>query len=79
MKLFYLTGSVILTVLILILSFGNIQAQCSSLMFFFYSVDQSPTIIILVVAVLGVITGVFYHGALSTIMATPEDEEEQKF
>lgn len=78
MKAFYLTASIIFTVLILILAFENIGAQCSGLNFFFYSIGQSPTIVILGIAVIGIITGAFYHAFLSRILSsTPEDDEQQ--
>ena len=78
MKLFYLTGSVIFTVLILILAFGNIGATCSNLVFFFYPVEQSPTIVFLGLAVVGIITGALYHGFISRVLSTPESDEEDE-
>ncbi|MFA6917616.1 MAG: hypothetical protein WC285_02140 [Candidatus Gracilibacteria bacterium] len=77
MKAFYLTASIICTVLLLILSFENIGSQCTNLLFFFYEFESSPTIIFLGVAVIGIITGVFYHSFLQKVMETPEDEEEE--
>lgn len=79
MKAFYLIGSIILTVVILIIAFGNIQSDCSSLVLFFHEVDQSPTIIILAVSVLGMMTGAMYHAFVSRILANPENEEDQNF
>lgn len=79
MKAFYLVGSVIFTVLILILSFENIDAQCSMLKFFFYDFEHSPTIVFLGISVIGIITGVLYHGLLSRLLATTEEEEDEKF
>lgn len=76
--MFYLTGSVILTVLILILAFENIAASCAQLIFFFYPLKQSPTLIFLGIAVLGVITGAFYHAFISRFLGT-KDEEENEF
>lgn len=79
MKAFYLTASIIFTVLILILAFGNIGAQCSNTVFFFYTVDQNPTIIFLGLAILGIITGAFYHAFISNVLETPEDEKDEDF
>lgn len=76
MKAFFLTASIILTVIVLIIAFGNIGATCSDIKFLFYSVDASPTIIILGVAVLGIITGAFYHAFVSRVLDTPDEEEE---
>lgn len=78
MKVLYLTASIIMTVLILILSFENIGAQCTSLNFFFYSIAQGPTIVILGIAVIGIITGACYHAFISRVLSsTPEDDEQQ--
>lgn len=79
MKLFYLTGSVIFTVLILILAFENIAASCTALNFFFYEVDKNPTVVIMGIAVIGVITGAFYHAFISKVLATSPEEEDQEF
>lgn len=79
MKTFYLTASIIFTVLILILSFGNFGAQCSNMVFFFYPIRQNPTMVFLGLAVLGVITGAFYHAFISRVLETPADEEDEDF
>lgn len=79
MKLFYLTASIIFTVLILILSFENIGASCSELNFFFYSIENSPTLIIMGIAVIGVVTGAFYHAFLTKVMSSTPEEEDQEF
>ncbi|MFA5947476.1 MAG: hypothetical protein WC806_00685 [Candidatus Gracilibacteria bacterium] len=76
MKVFYLTGSIIFTVLILILAFENIQSSCTGLYFFFYAVDSSPTIITLALTILGIITGMFYHALIQNALNTSEDEED---
>jgi len=78
MKAFYLTASIIFTVLLLILSFENIGSQCTNLLFFFYDFESSPTMIFLGVAVIGIITGIFYHGFFQRVMNTPEDEDSEE-
>lgn len=75
MKAFYLTGSIILTVLVLILAFGNVTATCNQLHFFFFPVQSNPTIVILTVAVIGVLTGIFYHAFLARILESDEEDE----
>ncbi|MFA7685638.1 MAG: hypothetical protein WCX95_02470 [Candidatus Gracilibacteria bacterium] len=77
MKVFYLTASIIFTVLLLILSFENIGSQCTNMLFFFYDFQSSPTIIFLGVAVIGIFTGVFYHSFLQKVLNAPEDDEEE--
>lgn len=79
MKAFYLTMSIILTVVILLLAFGNIGAQCSQLKFFFSDIRWNPTVLFLFIGVLGIITGAFYHAFLTKLFATPEDEEDEIF
>jgi uncharacterized integral membrane protein len=76
MKAFYLVGSILFTVLILVMSFGNIGATCSELYFLFFRVNENPTIITMTVAVVGVITGAMYHAFFSRVMATTDDDED---
>lgn len=79
MKAFYLTMSIILTVVILLIAFGNIGAQCSQLKFFFSDIRWNPTVLFLFIAVIGIITGAFYHAFLARLFGTSEDEEDQIF
>ena len=76
MKVLYLTGSVIFTVLILVLAFENIGATCSNMNFLFYSVRSNPTIVILGIAVMGIITGALYHAFMVKILESTEEEED---
>jgi len=72
--------SAILTVLILIIGFGNIGSSCTKLMFFFFPISSNPTIMILAIAVLGIITGAFYHAFIQKLLnSSSEDEEESIF
>jgi hypothetical protein len=48
------------------------------MLFFFYDFESSPTMIFLGVAVLGIITGIFYHGFFQRVMSTPEDEDSEE-
>ncbi|MDD3861701.1 MAG: hypothetical protein PHP74_02315 [Candidatus Gracilibacteria bacterium] len=77
MKNFYLAGSIIFTVLLLILGFENIGSQCTNLLFFFYEIESSPTLIFLGVAVIGIITGFFYHSFLQKVLNASEDEDSE--
>lgn len=79
MKALYLAGSIIFTTLILVLAFENINAQCSQINFLFYDVRFSPTFIILVVSVIGIVTGALYHAFLGKIFESAEDEENEDF
>jgi uncharacterized integral membrane protein len=76
MKAFYLAGSIIFTVIILIIAFGNIQAQCAMLTFFFFPVKANPTIVILGFSVIGIITGLFYHAFIVRVLESGVDEDE---
>lgn len=81
LKNFFLTGSLVLTIIVLIVAFQNIQASCNFVTFFFYAVDLtlSPTIMIFVIALLGIMTGVFYMGYLMSMFSTSEDEDDEDF
>ncbi len=79
MKAFYLAGSIICTVLILVIAFGNIQAQCSLLTFFFFPVKSNPTIVILGFSVIGIITGLFYHAFMAKVFDTTDEDDEADF
>ena len=79
MKAFYLAGSIIFTVMILIVAFGNIQAQCAMLTFFFFPVKANPTIVILGFSVIGIITGLFYHAFIARVLESSEVEEDEDF
>jgi len=76
MKIFYLTGSIIFTALILVLGFENVGANCSNINFLFYSMQSNPTVIIFGVAIIGMIAGILYHAFFSKLMeTTPEDDD----
>lgn len=79
MKAVYLAGSIIFTALILILSFENIGAQCSNMHFLFFPIRQTPTIVFLGLAVIGIITGLLYHAFIIRVLAGPAEEEDDVF
>ena len=76
MKALYLTASVILTGLILIIAFGNINAQCNQLHFLFYPVNANPTIVVIAMAVIGMLTGAFYHAFVNRVLESSDEEDE---
>lgn len=76
MKAFYLTASIIFTVLLLIIAFGNISAQCSNMNFLFYQIRSNPTVVILGIAALGIITGAFYHAFLARVFESKDEEDD---
>lgn len=80
MKYFYLSGSIVLTVVILILAFGNISASCQQLFFFYTAVNnQIPvTFLVFAVAVLGIFTGFFYGAYLRAIVDESRDSEDEE-
>lgn len=77
MKLFYLSGSVVLTVVILVLGFGNITASCQTLFFFYKAVDnQIPvTFLVFAVAFIGIVTGFFYSSYLRALIEGAKEED----
>jgi uncharacterized integral membrane protein len=76
MKALYLILSIIFSAAVLYIAFENLNASCSSVKFFTYSLSQSSAIIILVAAVLGILTGASYHAFMSRVLSTPVDEED---
>lgn len=76
MKAFYLTLSVIFTVLVLVIAFGNIGANFSQFNVFGVQMRANPTIIILGISVLGILTGMTYHAFLSRVLDGEPDTGE---
>ena len=82
MRIIYLVGSIISFVVILVLAFENIQASCNYLTFFFWEVSSglAPTFILFGAAMAGIVTGGFLTLLVTSIMETPdEDEEDENF
>lgn len=82
MKALYLTGAIVMGMVILIFSFANIQASCNYLYFFFWEVSSSlaPTFTIFGACTLGFFLGVF--GTLflkETFSKNTTDEEDDDF
>lgn len=77
MRGFYLSGAIFLTVLILIIAFENIGGMCQGFMFLFTSLEQgtSPFFIVMGIAILGGITGIFYAGLLASLLKGDKEEE----
>lgn len=75
MKAFFITGSIVFTVLILIIAFENIASSCSNFMFVFLPTESSFLITILI-AFIGVITGMFYSGLIGQLMKNPQEDED---
>lgn len=78
LRTFFLSGSIVLTVIVLVVAFQNIQAQCNFITFFFYQVENqtSPTLLAFGAAVIGIITGGFYMGLIMSYIAKDEDDED---
>lgn len=78
MKIFSLVVSIILTVLILILAFENIQAACTGLNFLFWPIgdDTTPTSLILGTTLFGMLAGAFYGAFFRSMMKGDEEEED---
>ena len=74
MKLFFLVGSILFTVLLLIIGFQNYGANMTGFQVFFTPVDISPTLIIFAIAFLGMLAGGFYFGFLTSLLKDNEEE-----
>lgn len=76
MKQFYLIGSIVFSVVILIVAFQNFGATFSGFTVFFSELEINSTLIIFGIALLGIFTGAFYFGyILETLKQRQEDEE----
>jgi hypothetical protein len=76
MKAFFITGSIIFFVLTLIVAFENMGISCSGFLFVFIPL-ASPFLIVLSVAMIGFLFGVFFTGLLVNLLRNkPEDEED---
>lgn len=78
LRTFFLSGSIVFFIIILIVAFQNIQAQCNFITIFFFSVESntSPTIMIFIVSLIGMVTGAFLMGLIMSFLARDEDEDE---
>lgn len=77
MKGFFLAGSIIFTVLILIIAFENIGGSCQGFLFLFSSMGAgtSPFFIVAGLAVLGIFTGIFYTGFVLQLLSSAKKDE----
>jgi len=75
MKAFFLTGSIVLTVLILIIGFENLGATVQNFMILFTPV-ASPFLIVMGLSAVGILTGVFYTGLITSIIRGNKEEDE---
>lgn len=76
MKAFYLVGSIIFTVIILIVAFQNIGTNFSGFTVFFTPIEANGTLIVFGIAILGIFAGGFYFGFLSSLLKGDQEEEE---
>jgi hypothetical protein len=75
MRAFFLSGSILLTALILIIAFENLGTSVRGFLFLFAGID-SGFLVVFGLTVLGILAGVFYTGlVLALIKGRPEDEE----
>ncbi len=75
MKVFFLTGSIIFTVLILIIAFENMAIAVTGFQFLFTPIDSS-FFLVLALSIIGIITGAFYTGLiLSMARGSGQDVE----
>ena len=77
MKLFYLVGSVLVSVIILIIGFQNYGVTFSGFTVFFSEIDTNGTLIIFGIALLGIFAGGFYFGFLSSLFRSSQEDEEE--
>lgn len=76
MKTFFLVGSILFTVLILIVAFQNLGTSFSGFTVFFSEIDANGTLIIFGIALLGIFAGGFYFGFINSLLRSNQEEEE---
>ena len=77
MKAFFLVGSIIFTVLILIIAFQNFGSTFTGFTVFFTEIDTNGTIVVFGIALLGIFAGGFYFGFLNSLLRSGQEDEEQ--
>jgi len=77
MKTFYLIGSILFSVIILIIGFQNFGLTLSGFTIFFSEVDTNGTLMIFGIALLGVLAGAFYSGFIAALLRAAHEDEEQ--
>lgn len=80
MKILYAAGSALSLIVILVLAFENIQSSCQYLMFFFWELptNVSPTIVIFVTALGGMVAGSLTTLFLTATLGAKSDDEESE-
>jgi len=79
LRTFFISGSIVFAIVLLVIAFQNIQAQCNFVTFFFFSVsaNTSPTLMIFGVSIIGIITGMFLMGLTMSFLSKDEDDDEE--
>lgn len=76
MKGFLITGSIFFTVLLLIIAFENIAASCQGFLFLFFPLDINPFFIVSFIALVGMVTGVFFTALIMKMLKSNAEEQE---
>lgn len=81
LRTFFISGSIVFAIVLLVIAFQNIQAQCNLVTFFFFSVgsNTSPTFMIFGVSIIGIITGMLLMGLIMSLLSNDEDGEDDEF
>lgn len=77
MKIFYLVTSILFSFLILILAVENLAAKTQSFLLLFFSADAiGAFLLVLAIAFLGAVMGVFFTGLVLQLLKKAPDEDE---
>lgn len=77
MKSFFLVGSIIFTVLILIVAFQNFGATFNGFTVFFTEIEANGTLVVFGISLLGIFAGGFYFGFLNSLLKSSQEDEEE--
>jgi len=75
MKALYLIISIIFTAFLGAIAYLNANSSLTKINLIFAEINANPAVIILIIAVIGIFTGAFYHAFLSRTIDNPETFE----
>ncbi len=75
MKALYLIISIIFTAFLGAIAYLNANSSLTKFNLIFMEISASPAVIIMIIAVVGIFTGAFYHAFLSSTLDNPETFE----
>lgn len=76
MKNFFQFGSILFTVVILIIGFQNIANTFDGFTVFFFPIDIGGTLTVFGLTMLGMFAGAFYYGLILALIKNKQEDED---